>query len=264
MVDVNFENNNESLTLIVKNGELPQYLYKYMSIDTAKLILSNGNVKFSNPIDFNDPFDCNITIDTDNSEEEIENYILDLSKKYQLNNKELYQLRDTFLNNDNRFNMTINAIKNAKKEFGITCFSKKYDDLLMWAHYADKHRGVVFKFDILEDTDFFMTPFHVIYSAKYPKYNYIRDKDWLSKLLLETKSSDWKYEKEVRVMKRGVGLYPIRKNALKGLIFGCQVLENQKIELIRLAKEYNWLNTEFLSSQIKQWEFGLNFYKTLT
>lgn len=30
----------------------------------------------------------------------------------------------------------------------ISCFSMASDSLLMWAHYADKHYGVVIKFDI--------------------------------------------------------------------------------------------------------------------
>jgi hypothetical protein len=29
---------------------------------------------------------------------------------------------------------------------GVACFSALPDDLLMWAHYADKHRGVCLKF----------------------------------------------------------------------------------------------------------------------
>lgn len=131
----------------------------------------------------------------------------------------------------------------------------------MWAHYADKHRGVVFKFDVLQDADFFMTPFHVDYSAKYPIYNYIRDRERIAKLLLETKSFVWQYEDEVRVMKRGAGLYPIRKTALVGIIFGCQVPEEEKNEIAKIANENDWKDVKYLSSITKEREFGLNFDK---
>lgn len=258
---INFENHDEVMKLIVKNGELPQYLYKYMSMDIAKLILQTGNVKFSNPADFNDPFDCNITIDTNNSEEEVAKYIDDVTKNKSFTDEQLKQIRENLTDSNKRFIITKNSIREAKKELGVTCFSKKHDNLLMWAHYANKHRGVVFKFDVLQDANFFMTPFHVDYSAKHPVYNYIKDRERIAKLLLETKSFVWQYEDEVRVMKRDAGLYPIRKTALVGIIFGCQVSEEEKTEISKIANEDDWKGIEYLSSKIKQWEFGLNFDK---
>jgi len=48
--------------------------------------------------------------------------------------------------------------KDVQKEIdnaGITCFSKVRDDILMWAHYADKHKGLCFEFDGSDNCIFF-------------------------------------------------------------------------------------------------------------
>ena len=34
-----------------------EYFYKFASMDTARLILENGNSRYSSPASFNDPFD---------------------------------------------------------------------------------------------------------------------------------------------------------------------------------------------------------------
>ena len=42
--------------------------------------------------------------------------------------------------------------KRVAQRKGIACFLSNCDNLLMWAHYADSHKGVCLKFNILEDT----------------------------------------------------------------------------------------------------------------
>lgn len=40
----------------------PGKIYKYVSLDVAKIILRDGTLKFSKPSTFNDPFDCDVNL----------------------------------------------------------------------------------------------------------------------------------------------------------------------------------------------------------
>jgi len=143
---------SQEYTMIIKkmvdNNELPRFVYKFTSIDILIVILKKGCIKFSKPSSFNDPFDCNITIDTNNTDEEVHAFVNDIA-----NNKNLNQAdRETFLSNmldpNERFRITSTAIKKRIDSHGLSCFSKCNSNLLMWAHYADSYNGVCIKFDI--------------------------------------------------------------------------------------------------------------------
>src|SRR5579863_1779231 len=79
--------------------------------------------------------------------------------------------------------------------YGVLCFSEEWNDILQWAHYADRHRGVCLGLDIAGS------------SAKFGKVRYVSEKD--SRLekpdegyvwrCLTTKFECWSYEREWRV-----------------------------------------------------------------
>jgi hypothetical protein len=87
--------------------------------------------------------------------------------------------------------------------YGVLCFSQKWNDILQWAHYADRHRGVCLGFDVVGPR------------AKFGKVRYVSQKDprpekpdieyvWRC---LSTKLECWSYEREWRVfttLKEGV------------------------------------------------------------
>ena len=87
----------------------------------------------------------------------------------------------------NRWRRSVSA------RFGLLCFSERWENPLLWSHYADKHRGLSLGFDV---------PVGELQRVKY------LDKRWtLSDLVPEktgpgplfcTKFSDWKYEEECR------------------------------------------------------------------
>ena len=255
---LDFDNNELILNMIVNKGELPRYIYKYASIETLTLILESSKIKFSKPSEFNDPFDCNISIDTNNTIEEIDDYIKFLKHNHNLTDDQEKSIRQKFHNPDELYAITNRSIKETKEKFGVTCFSKNANNLLMWAHYADKHKGVCMKFDILSDTDFFMTPFPVIYKKDYPIYNYFRNRDGLGKFLLETKSKDWKYEREIRVMKEGSSLYEFKKNSLVEIIFGARSLAADRREIIHLAKARSFSSIDYKICIISNSKFKLD------
>ena len=53
-------------------------------------------------------------------------------------------------------------------EYGAMCLSKNCTDPLLWAHYADKHRGMCLGFDIPDDP-------HVVHSVNYVDERELQD-----------------------------------------------------------------------------------------
>lgn len=63
-------------------------------------------------------------------------------------------------------NEIIQKVKEVRNNTLISCFSKRYDSILMWSHYGDKHKGICVEFD-RPDKDFL----DVKYSKKRCKFD---------------------------------------------------------------------------------------------
>ena len=101
---------------------------------------------------------------------------------------------------DEHLPLTIRRIKDNRFIFSLT---ETWDDLLMWAHYAVSHTGVVVGFDVTPgcfDPDSVYTGRQlskVRYSTHRPSYLILADVD-VDEVLL-TKSIEWAHEKEWRM-----------------------------------------------------------------
>lgn len=224
---------------MVLDEQLPQYVYRMRSVDRYLFdTLINKEMWFSNPTDFNDPFDCDINMTFyDSSHSSIQNYF-DKYLKKQFSSKELEKINTTNISNNN-FGILLNKVaKKVAQSKGVACFMSNCDNLLMWAHYADSHKGVCLKFDILEDTEFFSPAKKVIYAKDYPVYNYLENKNDFVNQLFFTKSNEWAYEGEVRVLKKKKDNYQFKESSLKELIFGCNISENDKKTLTKIIRQY--------------------------
>lgn len=110
-------------------------------------------------------------------------------------------------------NEIIQKVKDARNNALISCFSKRYDSILMWSHYGDKHKGICIEFD-RQEKDFM----DVKYSKKRCKFDLedttrrvlgymlsneevdVNDKGLIRCISQPfiVKSLDWQYEEEVR------------------------------------------------------------------
>lgn len=107
-------------------------------------------------------------------------------------------------------------LRNVDSKIIVTCFSKKNNEILMWSHYADGHKGVCIEFEFKNNQDFF----EVVYNKKRKKLNlkellyrifYMMNQneqtpdEALIKLLsfqfIVKSRKDWNYEEEVRCIK---------------------------------------------------------------
>jgi hypothetical protein len=74
---------------------------------------------------------------------------------------------------------------------GLICFSQRCNNPVLWAHYADSHKGLCLGFDVPDDL-----PFTVSYINSPMKLKL--DQTTASQMLF-TKYDHWAYEEEVRV-----------------------------------------------------------------
>ena len=106
-----------------------------------------------------------------------------------------------------------------RKSVGLLCFSRNWDNLLLWSHYGDAHKGICCGFDIADGTPHANYDTDVIYQPDVLQMTRPADVnvDLMSRLL-RTKHESWSYEQEVRMF---VGLDdPPDSNGLRWADFG--------------------------------------------
>lgn len=246
--------------IALTNGKIRSHLCRYFSIDRNLITsLMENYLWFSTPFSFNDPYDCNIKLDIQKySLKEIYKYLNTtyqetLNKPTLFTQKDLSEKAKYYLNHPQSFMDIINKeLAIGMKDYGICCFSQNENSILMWSHYANKHKGVCLKFDINMDKRTFSTPFKINYKKHLPKFNYIKyrldynfKKALLAQYALGTKHKIWKYEDEVRIIKeKPIGQYigPIsfNKSSLIEVIFGCRCQKDQMNSINKLLNCFGY------------------------
>ena len=121
---------------------------------------------------------------------------------------------------------------------GVMCLSEVHDDILMWAHYGDSHRGVCLVFDPTEPL--FATAQPVHYKSIRPVVNPLENsREEMLDVAMFTKSDHWAYEKEWRMLqyKHGAGLYTVPDAALVQVVLGSQVQDADRQRVLAWASE---------------------------
>ena len=166
-----------------------KYFYKYVTAETALLILRDHKIKYSSPVIFNDPFDTQTRI----------GFSFDESEAAKAFTQELYRLihdeKEPSLDPTSRVARQVSLMRQVRKESGrkmsrdvwmemakdiielqteqlsklvdetnamwskavrafrVFCVVEEHENLLMWAHYAQNHTGAVIQFECLEELD---------------------------------------------------------------------------------------------------------------
>jgi hypothetical protein len=215
------------------------FLYKYRSMSSQGLerIFSHNEIFLTDPTTFNDPFDCKPFIVTHTSAYKRKKFYETLVKHRFPNatKKEIKQ--------EVRRNPRFKKIKQQQnleelynkflKRFGLYCLTEVPDDILMWSHYADSHKGICLQFRANEVPTLFWEAFKVTYQEDYPIVNIMDMGNWEQFFnALATKSKHWEYEKERRIIKTedegGPGVYTFSPKLLTGVILGVHISESDK------------------------------------
>ena len=229
---------------------MPKYLYRYEKFD--KYCISNlkrQKIWFSVPKSFNDPFEFAFKLKSiSNKECELvykklyqEKWDKEPRKEEYLSNGKIKDLikRDIDKTTEEIFQKEkLNLDENS----GVCCFSEKNDDILMWSHYADSHKGFCLEFDTQYEP--FNKAFKVNYSLEVPTIdplvflpdlNYPPEKMMAEyEKILATKYKCWEYEKEWRIFHEKTNqLYGYLPQSLTGIYFGSE-MEPAHIEILAL------------------------------
>ena len=225
--------------------EKPTRLYKYESGSTHSLTnLSDSKIWFSDPRTFNDPFDCALPVDMPELTDADCVATLDaLANRFGESDVARFRGHSAADLKTRIARGLRTALEDGLRTVGgVSCFSEKVDDILMWGHYANGHRGFCLEFETaLDDTFELARP--VRYTDRFPtvdiaeviqfRFGSVFD-------LMCTKATCWAYEKEWRVLHKEMGtLFGYRPCSLIGVYFGAVMpdAEQRKIGNVLLNTE---------------------------
>ena len=234
------------LELAVEQGT-PRYLYQYRSKDKALRFLKSMQLYFATASEFNDPYDCNLELVNDSTEEDWLRFFQGTGLMQPAECK--LHARRMMFHPDEGIRYIEDAIRRQQKKTGILCLTTKNNDNLMWAHYADSHQGICIQYDILQDPVPFFFPKKVDYDTHTIRFNYIKDQAPATEALFH-KHSDWAYEEEYRIVKISThGLCPVSPLAVREIIFGCKMLPEDRQEIIDLCRNKGYRHIHFAEVQ---------------
>jgi hypothetical protein len=286
--------------------------FKYVTANTARTILENSTLRWSSPAMFNDPFDTQFDLYLEFDESTIIDLVVDelwkicsgqkilepanrfgqafaslLGRMRGLSREEFFRRHESQLRGT-----IIGMIANAKtlipgvlhptqrsllRDAKLLCLSQVHDNILMWSHYTQDHRGAVLEFDYDEQKD---SPFkkaeRVIYSKTMPRL--MNEKEMVqflsgqwrmdaNKIMHDSifvKADDWSYEKEWRIWLPGRD--PDRdfidisfdQEELVGIYFGCR-MSKQDRTVLRDALKKHFPNASASQARKSAREFSLQF-----
>jgi hypothetical protein len=199
-------------------------LYKYLPPERID-VLKNKRIRFTQPGNFNDPFEFRPCLNTLFNEEYIDIVVRNVIDKLPsylekkgMNTqriKEFLTIENTEYHNAMKVLASEISEKQAKPQFkrmlsdhinshmGILCLSEFRDSLLMWGHYTGCHKGFVIGFDSehpffrrrINETDEFFYLRKVKYQKDIPNITPAPSYDWFL-----SKADVWSYEKEWRML----------------------------------------------------------------
>lgn len=236
------------------------YKYRPLADETGEKInehtralLEKGELLFSKPGDFNDPFDCNFDfqqITPSDVESLCKNYIgLPQDQK----------IVDDVIENCNErtsIGKNIHADLNDGNYFRVCAFSSDEKNILMWSHYAKDHKGICVGFintsEGIKISDDCLSALHTIrfINPKIVMYtDIIHGKSTINSITNEeiekrvfSKATDWSYEKEYRVALLDVFILknPIRicTSEISEIIFGLNASEKLINKVREIVKTY--------------------------
>lgn len=242
----------------IEQNQFPRYTYKYRPINQfTESIFNNSEIWFSTPIQFNDPFDCQLISENKFSRKMIQDF---LRKNIpNINRQDLRKESIYYDKNPSIFKKIVtDAIEKRALNSGISCFAGSNDNILMWSHYANSHNGICIKFDILESIELFLLPIEVKYTDKYPVYNHLKSNENLIEFMFQTKAKCWEYENELRIIKNSSGNYKFNKNAIIEISFGCNVSSSDIEKYKQIILDNNFTNVSFKKAIPSKKEFKLD------
>jgi hypothetical protein len=260
-------------------------LYKYRPDNRHTLdIIKHQELYFSFAEEFNDPFDSRVVVAHFSGDEiqwraNAERFDIPENLK-----REAMKALESLKFNSEKLREAYE--KHEFRTFIVHCMSEIRDNILMWGHYTNCHRGVCLGFEtsthrntlciqmndprldaFLEGTYVnFLPVLEVKYQCEYPEpYDIFegRTDDLIG--FLTTKGKDWKYEQERRLIlpyaEINTRVLHYDRSALKEVILGrnmTDIFKNDIISLLRSEYKAKGLKVDVFQSELDDREYKLN------
>ena len=264
-------------------------------------ILQNGCIRFTPPADFNDPFEFKPNISKFHRRSlqfEFDRNALsedDLIEKYpkiqKFNENDESLIQEYSNTRNDAYTEYKRKLDQILVDYGVlSVFSNKSESLnpsmyvhdeseprqniLMWSHYANNHKGMVIEFN----QSFFSDEIEeVTYVTKRPTVTYEEIdnlcSDNLSKIF-NSKKNVWNNESEFRVVKKltdadniireNIHLFNFNKRSIRSVTIGCKAdpkFADKVYEILKSDPELN--HVAFYESQIHHEEYQLKFFQRI-
>jgi hypothetical protein len=209
--------------MIYRNADTPTAVYKYLTPDRAKSILNKLLLRFSQASSLNDALEFKPALKGMGIRKEIEKAIRErLEMKYpgifsriqashspDVASKHIDEIISAGVDaveSDANYQRSVKEVyRSLDENFGVLSLSETPTSPLMWSHYADGGRGFLIEFDgqnnwfwaQREERDSFRHLRQVKYIERVPEYFLNLPEE----VTLYTKSIEWGYEKEWRIIR---------------------------------------------------------------
>ena len=228
-------------------------LFKFSSFSEEKFnhyesLFIDKKLYHATPSELNDPFESRPRYKRAETREEIQGLrsrLIKLARGEGLTKKEAAQAVTKKMAIPEELHKNLNSIilKNYQ-ELRICSFTKNLDNLLLWAHYADSHKGFCIEFECVNSE--LSLANKVAYRSTYPTFTFPLSKENVILPVL-IKSKDWAYEQEFRSAIRPQSTTKnisadktsllLKSSDIKAVYFGSGMKEKERIKLIEIINK---------------------------
>ncbi|MEZ4972853.1 MAG: DUF2971 domain-containing protein [Cyclobacteriaceae bacterium] len=238
---------------------MKKVIYKFFRINQYLFdTLISNQLYFSSIQQFNDPYDSRMTFLSRIDEEDFKVYLKNTIESEEIRLKYLNAFKK---NPDEFIKPFIDLYESMLNYFGICCFTNDKDDLLLWSHYADGHKGVCLGFDYdlmtkkfpqFDEVDYNDDPFH---------FDIKNATKSVSNTILR-KSTKWKYEGEIRFLMERSKRAAFYLDALAEVNFGSKCKPRDMLNIQYLVTKLGYKNCQFYKAGVNKKEFKIDFEKS--
>lgn len=202
-------------------------LYKYVGnddpaevLDYLKWFVVSGTISASQPIAFNDPSEFKVSIKMGGTEAQ-------RRKHFEESGNISFSFEEwDALTPEVAKSMAVDLRKESLGVFGVVCLTPNEDNILMWSHYSESHKGfcIGFEDEFVKTIEDFHSFEDIKYMPSVPVFKYVDDEFiTLFEKLFFYKHECWKYEEEKRVITKSVGVKKFDKKHIREIILGHNV-----------------------------------------
>lgn len=225
-------------------------LYRYRDLSSEEKLnqtcdsIKNNYIFWPSPKDFNDPFDSRPAFINEGSAQDRWRRAKQAARVLQAGQPRFERLRIARKSLAVRPDDVLMAMRKAREQdlerYGVVCLTTVRDNILMWSHYAASHTGICLGYAPTQEAMDFATSYKVSYESVRPQFNLM--KSMVEQEIFEslvTKSKDWEYEKEWRMIDHKIGerkkVYPPK--ALVEIVFGCGISKVSIMAVLDAVKD---------------------------